>query len=189
MLTCQHALVQHRVLTLYSPAFQSIMSSSRSFLRHRPIHTYIDTYATTSPQTIPTMLVIWRSSQLPFRFESVSKMSNKRSSRPRSSAESEATKPVSIVREMEEIQVDHPHTGSIKSETPKAIKLGIDLARKLFHRPHDEQLDTSIRVDRIFYVHTTNEQHELRRRATEEDLDSERSSTSQDRSSHLHLPM
>jgi hypothetical protein len=133
-------------------------------------HVYRHVYATTSPQTIPTMLVIWRSSQLPFHFESVSKMSNKRSSRPRSSAESEATKPVSIVREMEDIQVDHPHTGSIKSETPKAIKSGIDLARKLFHRPHDEQLDTSIRVDRIFYVHTTNEQHELRRRATEEDL-------------------
>jgi hypothetical protein len=133
-------------------------------------HVYRHVYTTAQPHTIPTMLVIWRSSQLPFRSEPVSKMSTKRSSRTRSSAKSDITKPVSLVCEMEEVQDDHPHTGSTKSEKPKAIKLGIDLARKLFHRPHDEQLDTSIRVDRIFYVHTTNEQHELRRRGTEGDL-------------------
>jgi hypothetical protein len=134
------------------------------------VHVYRHVYATARPHTIPTMLVIWRSSQLPFRSEPVSKMSTKRSSRTRSSAKSDTTKPVSLVCGMEETQDDHPHTGSTKSEKPKAIKLGIDLARKLFHRPHDEQPDTSIRIDRIFYVHTTNEQHELRRRGTEGDL-------------------
>jgi hypothetical protein len=149
------------------------------------VHVYRHVYATARPHTIPTMLVIWRSSQLPFRSEPVSKMSTKRSSRTRSSAKSDTTKPVSLVCGMEETQDDHPHTGSTKSEKPKAIKLGIDLARKLFHRPHDEQPDTSIRIDRIFYVHSTN----CAGAGPKETYVVEPSSTSQDRSSHLQLPI
>ena len=48
--------------------------------------------------------------------------------------------------------------------------MGIGLARKLFHRSQDEPSESSRRVNRIFYVHATNEQHTLHRRRTVEDL-------------------
>jgi hypothetical protein len=48
--------------------------------------------------------------------------------------------------------------------------MGIDLARKLFHRPRDEHTNFSCRVDRIFDVHATNEEYTLHRRRTTEDL-------------------
>jgi hypothetical protein len=122
------------------------------------------------------MLVIWRSSQL-FHSEPVRKTSTKRSSRTRSSAASNTQEPirlgVDLDHKMGETQDGPPHVGASNPEKPKAIKLGVDLARKLFHRAHDSQpehLDSSIRVDRIFYVHTTNEQHDLRRRETGENL-------------------
>lgn len=52
-------------------------------------------------------------------------------------------------------------------ETPKVIRRGMDLARKLFHRSQDEHKSSPRRVDRIFVMH--NEQA-LQRRATAESL-------------------
>jgi hypothetical protein len=56
------------------------------------------------------------------------------------------------------------------SDTPKVVRMGIGLARKLFHRSQNEDSDSTSRVDRIFYVHATNEQHTLHRRNTVKDL-------------------
>jgi hypothetical protein len=65
---------------------------------------------------------------------------------------------------------DYSEATSTNTEQSKVVRMGIDLARKLFHRPRDEQTNSSWRVDRIFDVHATNEEYTLHRRRTTEDL-------------------
>ncbi|GAB7328515.1 hypothetical protein MBLNU13_g00477t2 [Cladosporium sp. NU13] len=59
---------------------------------------------------------------------------------------------------------------STNTEQPKAIKMGIDLARKLFHSSRDEHSTSPPRVDSIFDVHSTQEEHILYRRNTTENF-------------------
>lgn len=55
---------------------------------------------------------------------------------------------------------------STNSEQSKVIRMGIDLARKLFHSSRDEHTDSFCRIDPIFDVH----EHTLHHRRTTEDL-------------------
>lgn len=55
---------------------------------------------------------------------------------------------------------------STNSEQSKVIRMGIDLARKLFHSSRDERTDSFCRIDPIYDVH----EHTLHRRRTTEDL-------------------
>ena len=59
---------------------------------------------------------------------------------------------------------------STKTEQPKVMKMGIDLARKLFHSSRDGQSNSPPRVDSIFDVHATQKEHILHRRNTTEDF-------------------
>lgn len=64
---------------------------------------------------------------------------------------------------------DYSTEASINTKQPKAIKMGIDLARKLFHSSRDEHSTSPPRVDSIFNVHATQKEHILHRRNTTED--------------------
>ena len=78
---------------------------------------------------------------------------------------------VDLVRVVPEgYDYDYAETTHDNSDTPKVIEMGIGLARKLFHRAQDDHSDSARRVDRIFYVHATNEEHTLHQRRTVEDL-------------------
>jgi hypothetical protein len=166
---------------LYSSTrFLLVIGASSPFLRRQHIYTCTDTYrpAHTVESSRP-MLVIrypeWAdSSMLSFRYKPVRKMPARQSIGTHTdSTDSERPKAirlgVDLIRVMPDGNSHYAKVTQNDSDKPRVIRMGIGLARKLFH-PQNDHSNSYRRVDRIFYVHASNEQHTLHRCRTVEDL-------------------
>ena len=71
---------------------------------------------------------------------------------------------------LEDNNDDSTGATSTNTDQPKAIRMGINVARKLFHSSRDEHLTSPPRVDSIFDVHVTQKEHILHRRSTTADF-------------------